>query len=100
MTLCIAIGALAGALLGLRFVVWVLGPAIAIVAAMTTVSGIEGGVAATVLAFTLIEVVAAVQLGYLAGCVVRPGLAGATPLSRDDFGQSARQPSVSGDVAA
>jgi hypothetical protein len=99
MTLCIAIGALAGALLGLRFVVWVLGPAIAIVAAMTTVSGIEGAVGATVLAFTLIEVVAAVQLGYLAGCVVRPGLA-ATPLSRNDFGQRARKPSFSGDVRA
>jgi hypothetical protein len=99
MTLCIAIGALAGALLGLRFAILALGPAIVIAAAITSVSGIEVGVGAGMLAFTLIEVVTAVQLGYLAGCVVRLGLA-ATPLSTGEFGESARQPSFSGDGAA
>src|ERR1700722_378715 len=70
MTLYIAIGALAGGLLGLRFAVAALGPAIVIVAAITALSEVEGGVHAGELTFSLIAALAAVQLGYLAGCVV------------------------------
>ena len=65
------IGVLVGALLAIRFRAPVLCPAILIAALIITVSGVAAGEAAKVLAIAVIGAVAALQIGYIAGAILR-----------------------------
>jgi hypothetical protein len=75
----VAVSALVGALLAIRFRAAVLCPAILIATLVLTVSGIAAGEAAEVLAVAVIGGVAALQIGYIAGAILR---AAVVPLAR------------------
>jgi len=64
-------GALAGAVLGLRFKVLVLVPVICVALAIVLVNGIARSDGVWWLAFTMIMIATALQLGYVLGIVVR-----------------------------
>ncbi len=67
MIVFLAIGTIAGILLGLRFKVFVLVPAILIATIVIIASGHE----LKVTALTVFGTVVALQIGYIAGCVLR-----------------------------
>jgi hypothetical protein len=67
MMVFLIIATIAGILLGLRFKVFVLGPAILIAACAITVTGHE----LKVIVLTMLATAALLQLGYIFGCVVR-----------------------------
>jgi hypothetical protein len=71
MMLLATVGLLGGALLALRFRAPVLFPAILIATPIVTVRGIAAGADAKILALTVFGVVAALQVGYMVGCVLR-----------------------------
>ena len=61
------IGTIAGMLLGLRFKVFVLIPAILIATGVTIASGYE----LKMIALTVLGTAVSLQIGYLMGCIVR-----------------------------
>ena len=66
----LAIGAVAGMMLGFRFRVLVLVPATLFVAGVVTAVGLVGGQQFRVIALTAVLTAALLQVGYIAGCVV------------------------------
>ena len=66
----LAIGAVAGMMLGLRFRVLVLVPATIFVTGGVTAAGLVGGQPFRVIALTVILTAALLQVGYVIGCVV------------------------------
>jgi hypothetical protein len=65
------IGGLAGAVLGLRFRAMILLLAILIATAVVTGGGIATGESARALAITVLAIVAALQVGYICGAILR-----------------------------
>jgi hypothetical protein len=76
-------GTLVGALLGLRFRVMIIVPAIFIAAAIVTASGTARGDGAAAIAVAVIVVAASLQVGYFAGAVLR-AIVGAIGTSNED----------------
>jgi|SRR5580693_5573330 hypothetical protein len=68
-TLLMLICMMAGALLGLRFKVFILVPASLLVAAVTIVGGIVSGHAIGLVALVTYGTIASLQIGYLAACM-------------------------------
>ncbi len=66
----LAIGAVAGMMLGFRFRVLVLVPATLFVAGVVTAVGLVGGEQFRAIALTAVLTAALLQVGYIAGCVV------------------------------
>ena len=66
----LAIGAVAGMMLGFRFRVLVLVPATLFVAGVVTAVGLTDGQQFRVIALTAVLTAALLQVGYIAGCVV------------------------------
>jgi hypothetical protein len=71
MMILILMGVLVGAVLGLRFKVFVLVPAICGALAIVVVDGIARGDGLLRLVLTMITIAMALQLGYILGTVVR-----------------------------
>jgi hypothetical protein len=65
------IGALFGALLGLHFKVLIVVPASFVAIAIVAVGGTMRGDGITWLVLTAIAVVSSLQVGYIAGCILR-----------------------------
>jgi hypothetical protein len=89
------IGTITGILLGLRFKVFVLGPATLIAAAVIVASGHQSNLAT---ALTVLGTVVLLQIGYLVGCIlpalVRSHLHGRTmePVDRSSFNLNCKAP--------
>ena len=66
----LAIGAVAGMMLGFRFRVLVLVPATLFVAGVVTAVGLVGGQQFRVIALTAVLTAVLLQVGYIVGCVV------------------------------
>jgi len=66
----LAIGMIAGIILGLRFRVLVLVPATLFAAGVVAVVGLAGGQLGAVIALTMAGTAALLQVGYLVGCVL------------------------------
>ena len=66
----LAIAAVVGIILGLRFKVLVLVPATLLATAVVTAIGLIGGQQFRVIAFTLVGAAALLQVGYIVGCVL------------------------------
>ena len=75
MVASVIVGAIAGAVLGLRFNVSIFVPTILIAMAAVILGGIATRHEPAVIALILFGTVASLELGYVAGCVVRPMLA-------------------------
>jgi predicted phage tail protein len=71
MIVFLIIGAFAGIMLGLRFKVFVLGPATLLVTAAITVSGIASGHEPGMIALTAFGAVASLQIGYFVGGILQ-----------------------------
>jgi hypothetical protein len=65
------VGAIAGIMLGLRFKVLILVPAILLATAVITVTGTVRGHELSVIALTLFGTGASLQIGYMVGCVLQ-----------------------------
>jgi hypothetical protein len=74
MVASVIVGAIAGAVLGLRFNVSIFVPTILITMAAVTFCGVATRHEPVVIALILFSTVASLELGYIAGCVVRPML--------------------------
>ena len=74
MVASVIVGAIAGAVLGLRFNVSIFVPTILIAMAAVILGGIATRHEPAVIALILFGTVASLELGYVAGCVVRPML--------------------------
>ena len=74
MVASVVVGAIAGAVLGLRFNVSIFVLTILITMAAITFGGIATRHEPVVIALILFGTVASLELGYVAGCVVRPML--------------------------
>jgi hypothetical protein len=74
MVASVIVGAIAGAVLGLRFNVSIFVPTILITMAAVTFCGVATRHEPAVIALILFSTVASLELGYIAGCVVRPML--------------------------
>ena len=66
----IGIGAIAGIMLGLRFKILILVPAILLATAAITVTGIVSGYEAKPVALTVFGTATSLQIGYIAGCIL------------------------------
>jgi len=77
MVFIILLGVLVGAVLGLRFTMLVLVPVTCVALGIALVDGIARGDGAWWLAFTMIMISIALQLGYIFGIVVRFVIGGA-----------------------
>jgi hypothetical protein len=71
MALFLIITTVTGLVLGLRFKMFVLGPAMFVAAAATIAHGIAGGHSYTVIALALFEAMASLQIGYIIGCLLQ-----------------------------
>jgi hypothetical protein len=71
MVISTLIGTFFGALLGLRFKVVIVAPAILIAVAIVAVSGAVHGDGIMWIALTALAVAASLQVGYIAGCTLR-----------------------------
>ena len=71
MIVFLIIGAFAGIMLGLRFKVFVLGPATLLVTAAITVSGIASGHEPRMIALTVFGTLASLQIGYFVGGILQ-----------------------------
>ena len=71
MIVFLIIGAFAGIMLGLRFKVFVLGPATLLVTAAITVSGIASGHEPRIIALTVFGTLASLQIGYFVGGILQ-----------------------------
>jgi hypothetical protein len=71
MMILILIGVLVGAVLGLRFKVFVLAPVICIALVIVAVDGVARGDELWRLAVSMIVIATAVQLGYILGIVIQ-----------------------------
>jgi hypothetical protein len=80
-TLVVAL--LVGALLGLRFRVTIVVPATFMAVAIVTVNGMAHGDGAAAIALAVVVVAASLQVGYLAGAVLR-AIVGAIGTSNED----------------
>jgi len=79
----IPLSVLVGAMLGLRFKVFVLVPVICGALAIAVVEGIAGGDGLWRLVFAMIVIAASLQLGYILGIVVRFVMGAARADNRD-----------------
>lgn len=68
------VSTIAGAILGLRFKVFVLGPATLLVMVAITVIGIANGNQASAIVFTVFGTSASFQIGYFTGCILRAAI--------------------------
>jgi hypothetical protein len=68
--LIVGIGAIAGLMLGLRFKVLILVPAILLATAAITVTGIVSGYEVKAVALTVFGTAASLQIGYIAGYIL------------------------------
>src|ERR1700704_3651588 len=91
MMLLILTGVLVGAMLGLRLKVFVLVPVICAALVIVVVDGIAREEAIWRLAFSMIMVITALQLGYFLGSVVRFVMAPAPNQGRASLPTSARR---------
>ncbi len=66
------VSAIAGMMLGLRFKVFVLGPATLLATAAATVIGIGSSHEAKTIALTVFGTTASLQIGYFTGCILLP----------------------------
>jgi len=82
MVASVIVGAIAGAALGLRFNVSIFVLTILITMAAITFGGIATRHEAVVIALILFATVASLEVGYVAGCVVRPMLSRYRPALR------------------
>jgi hypothetical protein len=82
MVASVIVGAIAGAALGLRFNVSIFVPTILITMAAITFGGIATRHEPAVIALILFGTVASLEVGYVAGCVVRPMLSRYRPALR------------------
>ena len=71
MPVFLVIGIIAGIMLGLRFKVFVLAPAILAATAVTTVNAIMSGRGLNVIALTTVGVIASLQIGYFVGGILQ-----------------------------
>jgi hypothetical protein len=71
MVISTLIGTLFGTLLGLRFMALIVPPAIFVAVAIVAVSGTARGDDIVWLVLTMIAVAASLQVGYIAGCILR-----------------------------
>jgi len=83
MMILIPLSVLVGAMLGLRFKVFVLVPVICGALAIAVVEGIAGGDGLWRLVFAMIVIAASLQLGYILGIVVRFVMGAARADNRD-----------------
>ena len=68
--LIIGIGGIAGIILGLRFKILILVPAILLATAAITVTGIVSGYEAKAVALIVFGTAASLQVGYIAACIL------------------------------
>jgi hypothetical protein len=74
------ISALVGASLGLRFKVFVLGPVMILAAAATIAISVLNAQDPRVTAFSLLGVIVCLEIGYIAGCLLRTSWPKVKPL--------------------
>ena len=100
----LAIGAVVGIILGLRFKVLVLVPATLLATGVVTAVGLLDGQQLRVIALTAVAVAALLQVGYVVGCVVEvaaPWRAGQKIRSDDSrYRRPDTEPFVDDDVGA
>ncbi len=72
MIVFLIVSAIAGMMIGLRFKVFVLGPATLLAMAAATVTGIGSSHDAKTIAFTVFGTMASLQIGYFAGRILWP----------------------------
>ena len=65
------IGAIAGALLGIRFKVLVLIPAILVATVVVIITGHQIGQHVLAIVLSALATISALEIGYMVGCVVR-----------------------------
>ena len=71
MIIVLIVSTIAGVILGLRFKVFVLGPATLLATAAITVSGLASGREPRMIALTVFGTVASLQIGYFVGGILQ-----------------------------
>jgi hypothetical protein len=79
MVVFLIVSTIAGVILGLRFKVFVLGPATLLATVAITVTGIASGHDARAIALTVFGTTASLQIGYFAGCILHAMVLGHLP---------------------